>query len=197
MLDASTPAFDATATAVDKKDSPQNLTIDTFLSQRYAVSVALAKRALSQTSLNVQLDAHGLVHQSYIRIREAKSDLPGAPPQLVQYLKAAFRSILVDAIREHLSEKRGAGVEHLDYDEVYHDSAAAVQASQSEQKSNLNEVLSALEQTQPRLAKLVELRFFVGLSEVEIAKKLGVSERTVRRDWQKTCQALREMIRTG
>jgi RNA polymerase sigma factor (TIGR02999 family) len=90
-----------------------------------------------------------------------------------------LRNILIDDARRRKNLKRGGAVEKLVLDEGRD---FAIQAD--ERISNLHEALERLEQLDPRCAKVVELRFFGGLTEQEIASLLALSVPTVKRDWE-------------
>jgi RNA polymerase sigma factor (TIGR02999 family) len=89
-----------------------------------------------------------------------------------------MRQIIVDFARRRNAQRRGAGVHHLNVD----DREIAIQA-QAEQLLILNELLEGLEDVDSRLLQVVECRYFAGYSESETAEALGVSTRTVERDW--------------
>jgi RNA polymerase sigma factor (TIGR02999 family) len=93
----------------------------------------------------------------------------------------AMRRLLIDRAREHQALKRGAGQHPVEFDEAM---AVAADAA-SEELLALDEALSRLEKVDARLARVVELRFFGGLTDAEAAQVLGASERTLRRDWLK------------
>ena len=90
-----------------------------------------------------------------------------------------LRRILVDHARAHRAEKRGG-----DHIRVSLTSAKGSAESRDEYLLALDEALQQLSQLQPRAAQVVELRFFAGLTEEEIAEVLGVSAITVKRDWK-------------
>ena len=92
-----------------------------------------------------------------------------------------MRSVVVDFARKRQSERRGGEVAHVSLDTHVEQ---GVRAS-DEQTLRINEALQALQETDPRLVQVVEMRYFVGMTETEIAGALGVAERTVRRDWEK------------
>lgn len=92
----------------------------------------------------------------------------------------AMRQILVDAARERYALKRGAGIAP--------DTLSAAErqvGADDDQVLHVDEALARLQQLDPRLAQVVECRFFAGFTEQETGKALGITERTVRRDWLK------------
>jgi RNA polymerase sigma-70 factor (ECF subfamily) len=89
-----------------------------------------------------------------------------------------MRRILLDHARGHLRHKRGGPLQILPLDE-----ALAFSAERSEELVKLNEALERLSAIDPRQSKIVELRFFGGLSVEETSEILGISPKTVKRDW--------------
>jgi len=124
------------------------------------------------------LETTAVVHEAYLRLMH-NEELPWeSRGHLLATAALAMRRLLVDRARARLAIKRGGGVADVELDET-----EAVQAS--EELLALDEALVLLDRTSRRLAQVVELRFFGGLSEVEVSELLGVDERTVRRDWIK------------
>jgi RNA polymerase sigma factor (TIGR02999 family) len=92
-----------------------------------------------------------------------------------------MRSIIVDAVRAAGRERRGGGAEHVTLDTFI----AEGLAQPHEELLDIDRALDELARLEPRLAQVVEMRYFVGLTDAEIAEALGVTDRTVRRDWEK------------
>lgn len=101
-------------------------------------------------------------------------------PHFLRAAAIAMRQVLVDAARERYAAKRGGGLADLTLS-----IAERVPAGSDEELLHVDEALSRLQALEPRLAQVVECRFFAGYNEVETAEVLGTSERTVRRDWLK------------
>lgn len=91
----------------------------------------------------------------------------------------AMRRLLIDRAREHQALKRGGDLQRAEYDEA---TVVAADAASAELLA-LDEALDRLEQVDGQLARVVELRFFGGLELAEIGAVVGVTERTVKRDW--------------
>ncbi|MGJ8668444.1 MAG: ECF-type sigma factor [Oceanococcus sp.] len=98
---------------------------------------------------------------------------------------AAMRQVLVDSARASLAEKRGSGARALSLDDSGLGIMPADPADGAEHLLQINQHLEQLAQLSPRLAKVVECRFFSGYTDEETAQALDVTERTVRRDWLK------------
>jgi len=137
------------------------------------------------------LDTTALVHESYlrlVRLGELQFDDRRA---FFGYASQVMRSVIVDAARARLAERRGgADAQRLTL------STDLVQgvASDDEGIVQVHEALQQLEQADARAARMVELRYFGGYSDREIAETLDVTERTVQRDWEKAKMLLRAML---
>ena len=141
-------------------------------------------RRLARSYLQREREAHtlqptALVNEAYLRLVdqtqvawENRAHFFGIAAQLM-------RRILVDHARAHLAEKRGGPAVKIQLDEAHF-----MPAEKGDDLLALDEALLKLAETDSRMSRVVELRFFGGLSELEAAEVLGISERTVRRDWQ-------------
>jgi RNA polymerase sigma factor (TIGR02999 family) len=140
----------------------------------------LARARLRHGGRQTLLDTTALVHEAYLRMASA-----GLGEQerraLLAYAGRTMRSVIVDFARKRQADRRG-GHAHV---VTLTDGHADATPSAAGQVLQVHEALLALEAIDERLARVVELRYFVGLSEDEIASALGLSERTVRRDWEK------------
>ncbi len=144
----------------------------------YAELRRLAHHKLKGSALTL-LHTTALVHECYERMLQAGSIEARDSGQFLAYASRAMRSVLVDHARSRLTERRGGAVEHVELD------AAHEQPSKDEEIVKLHEALHELEARDAQLARVVEMRYFAGLTEKEIAVALGVTERTVRRYWEK------------
>lgn len=146
----------------------------------YARLRELARRARRDERKFDTLNTTALVHEVYLEV------FGGTPPAFPDrkaffgYIARAMQNLLIDRARHHLAQKRGGGVVPDALDEIQlRDDDSALQLTA------LDAALAVLQREQPRAAEVLRLRFFVGLSEQEIAGLLDVDVRTVRRDWQK------------
>lgn len=141
----------------------------------------LARSRLRQHQTMTLLDTTSLVHESYLRLVGAKALAVQDRQHFFAYAAQVMRSVIVDFARARQAERRGGDAAH-----VALDTAVGAQLAAPENDAlRVHEALQSLEQAEPRLAQVVELHYFGGLTEAEIAEVLGVSERTVRRDWDK------------
>ncbi|MBR7784671.1 ECF-type sigma factor, partial [Undibacterium luofuense] len=95
-----------------------------------------------------------------------------------------------DYVRKRQAQRNGGDVDHISLDEEL-----LISHPDTSELLRVNDALSELEQLAPRLAQLVELRYFAGLTEEEAAEFLGVARRTVQRDWLKARAWLYEALR--
>src|SRR5678815_5725087 len=103
-----------------------------------------------------------------------------------------MRSVIVDAVRERQAQRRGGDLSELTLDTQVADQLPSGGA----EVLHVHEALLALEQAEPRLAQVVEMRYFGGYTEIEIADALDLTERTVRRDWDKARMMLLALLQS-
>ncbi|MCC7287296.1 MAG: sigma-70 family RNA polymerase sigma factor [Burkholderiaceae bacterium] len=137
------------------------------------------------------LDTSALVHESYLRLvrqGELRFDDRRA---FFGYASQVMRSVIVDAARERMALRRGgADAQRLTLStDVAHGLAA-----DDEGIVRVHEALQVLHDADERAAQMVEMRYFGGYSDREIADALGVTERTVQRDWAKAQMLLRVVL---
>jgi len=137
----------------------------------------MAQHNLSRERPNHSLQATALVHEAYLRLTGQKEIDWQNRGHFLAVAARVMRRVLVDHARSVKSIKR-AGVK------VDLDSALVYSAEQSWQILALDDALTRLGEWDARQARIVEMRFFTGLSEEEIASLLGLSARTVKRDWR-------------
>jgi RNA polymerase sigma factor (TIGR02999 family) len=122
-----------------------------------------------------------LVHECYLRFAQARRLTPTDRPHFLAYSAQVMRSIIVDLARARRSERRGGAVQHQTLDTAVADAVAQPE----DQIIDVHEALQQLARLDPRLHQVAEMRYFGGLEDAEIAAVLGVTDRTVRRDWEK------------
>ncbi|MEW5740146.1 MAG: ECF-type sigma factor [Myxococcota bacterium] len=130
-----------------------------------------------------------LVHEAWLKLSSADFEINDREHYLAM-ASGAMRQIVVDAARARLSRKRGGQALHITWSE----DVAGGEAPDVDVLL-LEEALEKLEQVDARLAQVVQFRYFAGLTEEEIARLLGVTDRTVRRDWRKARAFLHHEIR--
>ena len=139
---------------------------------------------------NNTLQATALVHEVYVRLVEVTNVEWQARAQFFAMAAQMMRRILVDAARSRGSRRRGGIPLKVNLDE-----SAVLSPAGDRSILAVDEALTAFSQVAPRQAKVVELRYFGGLTEEEIVAALQISPRTVRRDWDLAKAWLRRELR--
>lgn len=139
----------------------------------------MAHGQLGREPSHVTLQTTALVHEAYLRLAEKTQVTARGRAYFFAAAAQAMHRVLVDRARRRRAQKRGSGQTHLSLDEnqiAVDDFAADL--------LDLDRVLDALAERNPRLAQVVECRFFGGMTIEETAEALGVSPRTVQNDWK-------------
>lgn len=164
---------------------------DILIEQFYDELRILARRALSRERQDHTLQATALVHELYVRLF-GQSDIEIKDRGHFFALAATvMRRILVDHARARLAERRGGGAAKTtlrDFSAATHPDTDIIAIDQA---------LHRLEDVDARKARVVELKFFVGLTESEIAEALGVGRATVERDWSFAKSWLQLQLESG
>jgi RNA polymerase sigma-70 factor, ECF subfamily len=153
--------------------------LDALIPLVYQELHRLARRALSKNSGSVTVQTTALVHEAYLRLIDVKNVSWQNRAHFYGVSANLMRNILVDFARQRLSQKRGGDVKRVELDE-----ALDFAPNKSADLVALDEVLNELAKLSERQARVVELKFFGGLTEEEICEVLKISPATVRRDWQ-------------
>ncbi len=138
------------------------------------------------------LSTTGLVHEAYLRLLDQDQLRARDRQEFFAIAGITMRRILVDSARRKKRLKRGGDAVKVDLDEA----VGWLSAAQAEEAEALDEALDRLAEHNSRASLIVHLRFFVGLTCDEIARLLGLTDRTVRRDWSLARAWLRREIRT-
>lgn len=159
-----------------------------------------ARRKLAAEPSGHTLSSTALVHEVYLRLVADRAAAVQDRGQFLALASRAMRRILVDHARRHHAIRRGGARVRVSLDptDVTEDGSAIqlqlAAAERSDQLIALDEALDRLNELDPRLARVVECRFFAGLDEQETGEALGVTDRTVRRDWVKARAWLLEAL---
>ncbi len=140
----------------------------------------IAARMFRRESDGHTLQPTALVNEVYLRLVDQRQVRWANRDQFFGVAGLLMRRILVDYAKGRQAAKRGSGVPHLPLDEAI--GVAAIQDNLD--WVALDEALSRLEELDPRQGRIVEMRFFTGLSHEEIAEVLGISVTTVKREWR-------------
>lgn len=142
----------------------------------YATLKRIASGQLRRERPGSTLDATSLVHETYLRLAGGVAVDWRDRNHFFAIAAIAMRRILVDRARARLAQKRDAG-------ELAITRYGSEEPLSPEEILDLDRALEKLQGAEPRLARVVEMRYFAGLENAEIGDVLGVSERTVKRDW--------------
>ena len=159
-------------------DPQLSQTAEALLPLLYSDLRRLARRTRWQFSAGETLQTTALVHEAYLKLRSSTGF--NDRQHFLRAAAIAMRHILVNLARDATAQKRGSGAVHVSLDE-----APEMPAESAGNLLEVDAALSRLRAVSERLADVVECRFFAGYSEEETAAALGVSDRTVRRDWIK------------
>ena len=133
-----------------------------------------------------------LVHESFLRLSQSGRLPIEDQRHFLAYASTVMRSVVVDFARANLTDKRGRGVAPVTLNT---DVVNATVASDTD-VIQIHDALDGLATLDQRLAKVVEMRYFGGLTDTEIADTLQLTVRTVQRDWEKARMLLRSMLNT-
>jgi RNA polymerase sigma factor (TIGR02999 family) len=153
---------------------------DALFSAAYGELHRLAHARLRDGGRNTVLDTTCLVHESYLRFERAGQLRAEDRRAFFAYASQVMRSVIVNSVRERIAQKRGGSARPLTL-------STQLGANVADGEESIMKVHEALElaKVEARLAQVVEMRYFGGYSEREMAETLGVTERTVQRDWEK------------
>ena len=163
---------------------------DAVFSALYEELHRMAKRELANRGGYVTLSATTLLHDAYLSISGREGTTFPDRNRFMGYASRVMRGIIIDYARSSQAQKRGGAFEitslKTDIGNVVADAG---------ELSRISEALDELAQLDDRLSRIVDLKFFCGFSFVEIAGMLGLSERTVQRDWEKARIYLHQRLR--
>jgi RNA polymerase sigma factor (TIGR02999 family) len=150
--------------------------VEVLLPLLYQELRSIARRERRRMPGGETLLTTALIHEAYLKL--ANNPLFSSRSDFLAITAVTVRHILIDRIRARMSVKRGSGKQPLELDE-----AMDFEVENPQEVLQVHEALQALAEVNPRLARVVECKFFAGFSEAETAEALGVSERTVQREW--------------
>ena len=148
----------------------------------------LARRQLGGRG-GATLNTNALVHEAYLKLSEGREQGIRNREQFLKVCSVVMRNVVIDSVRRRHAAKRGGKSVALTFNEELFDTE-----NQFEDLLALDEALTRLEAFDPMLARVVECRYFAGLTEPETAGALEIGERTVRRHWTKARALLHQML---
>ena len=172
-----TPQHEITQLLAEWSDGNQSA-LDELYPLVYEELHKLARRYMSRERKGHTLQTTALINEAYVRLVDQKNVHWANRSHFFAISAQIMRRILIDHARRHAYAKRGGGAQQVSLEEV-----AIVAREQSSEILRLDEALKILAKMDPRRCHVVELRYFGGLSNEEIAGVLKVSENTVTRDW--------------
>ncbi len=141
----------------------------------------MAHRRIRHLNDRALLDTTSLVHESYLKLIKTGSLSVENRHQFLAYAASVMRAVVVDFVRQSLSQQRGGGQVQV----TLNSNVFNALESPAEEILRLNEFLDVLKSVDQRLVSIVEMRYFAALENSEIAESLGITDRTVRRDLEK------------
>jgi RNA polymerase sigma factor (TIGR02999 family) len=167
--------------------------VDALYAAAYRDLRRLAHARLRGGNRPTVLDTTALVHEAYLRLSKGPAPLFPDRTRFLVYAGRVMRSVIVDLVRQRQTQRHGGAVQIVT---LTGDVADAVPAASGETTIlRVHEALEELDRIDPRMARVVEMRYFGGMSDGEIAAALGVTDRTVRRDWQQARLFLAEALK--
>jgi RNA polymerase sigma factor (TIGR02999 family) len=154
----------------------------------------LAQRELAKRGPHLTLGATTLLHEAYLDLADRHGTQFPVRARFMGYAAAVMRGLIIDYVRRRRAHKRGGQFEITALEADVDDPAAPADLGDL---GDLAEALGGLAAVDPRLAEVVDLKYFCGFSLVEIAAMRHVSERTVQRDWEKARLFLHQALRDG
>lgn len=161
---------------------------DALLAATYPELRRLARARLRGGGRCALVDTTSLVHEWYVRFAGGAGLDLADRVHFMRYVSRTMRALVIDFARRRLAARRGGGAPHLTL------GAGEAVADGAEEILRVHEALGDLAALDPRMAEVVELRYFGGLTHAEAADALGVNERTVRRDWERARLWLAEAL---
>ncbi len=154
----------------------------------------IAHRRLSRSARDGLIETTALVNECYMKFVARESLTPADRMHFLAYSATVMRSIVVDAARQARTDRRGGDAEQVTLDTAAIESLP--NASAAAEILDVHAALEELARIDARLARVVEMRYFGGMEDAEIAEALGLSTRTVTRDWDKARLLLAHALRT-
>ena len=149
----------------------------------------IASRQLAIREGGGTLSPTGLVHEAYLKLVDQQTVTWNDRAHFFALASVAMRHVLVDRAKARFAQKREGALQRvsLDSDQIPGD-------DQAQMMLDINDAVERLALLDPRLARVVECRFFAGLNDDETAEALGITRRTVQRDWGKARMLLRRAL---
>lgn len=178
---------------IERAQGGDRRALDELFAATYSDLQSLARARLRASPRVTVLDTTALVNESYLRLTSSGRLRPQDRAHFVRYAARAMRSVVVDFVRRRAAQRRGGDERRV---ELTTDVADSVPAGEQE-ILGVHDALESLAELDERAVSVVEMRYFGGMTDAEIGDALGVTERTVRRDWEKARVLLAEAMDSG
>lgn len=175
-------------------ETPVGSAVEQLVPLLYADLRRMARRERWRVGGGQTLQTTALVSEAYLKLRRSRGW--DSHQHFLHAAAVAMRQILVDHARAQLAAKRGGASIDLSLDDIG-EAADNLCIESNEDLLAINDALEKLAELNPRLVQVVECRYFAGYSELETATALGITDRTVRRDWIKAKAWLQRELSTG
>ncbi len=159
-----------------------------IFSQLYPDLRQLAHARVRRHASSALLDTTSVVHESYLRFLKAGQVRISDRAHFLAYAARVMRSVLVDFARESSAQGRAGREMLVEFD-------PSLMWPGETEVIRVHEALDELAAFSERLVRVVEMRYFAGMSEAEIGQALGLTDRTIRRDWEKARMILASKLR--
>jgi RNA polymerase sigma factor (TIGR02999 family) len=164
--------------------------IDSLFSASYDNLRRLARARLRARRSDTLLDTTGLVHEFYLRFARSECLDFQNRRHFMCYASRVMRSVIVDCVRKRQAVRRGCGGERVTLTTRIGECPAAAE----DEILRVHQAIDQIAKLDERMAQVVEMRYFAGMTDSEIADGLNVAARTVRRDWEKARLLLFEAL---
>lgn len=156
-------------------------TVDTHYELAYRELRSIARLRLRGGRRDTLIDTTALVHESYLRLAETGHLDLRDRVHFLGYAGQAMRSVIVDLVRRRQACRHGSAAPRVEIDpEIVCGTPPA-----EKEILRVHDALQDLAKVDPRMVRIVEMRYFAGMTEAEIAEALSITDRTVRREWEK------------
>lgn len=149
-----------------------------LLSEVYREMRLLAAHHMAGEASGITLQPTALVHEAWLRFSLSGIDAPYGSREFYSLISEAMRRILIESARRRLALKRGGGAEVLEFDETL-----CLSEPEAAALLGVEEALRSLEKIDAEAARIVQLRYFVGMKMDEVCEALGISRRSAERTW--------------
>jgi len=176
---------------IQKAREGDRAALDSIFQTLYPELRRIAHARLTRNLRDTLMDTTVLVHECFMKFANANRLAVQDRVHFLAYSTHVMRSIIVDLARASRAERRGGDAQHV----TLNTENAADAALPEDEIFEVDAALADLAKLDPRLARVVEMRYFGGMKDAEIAQVLGLTDRTVRRDWEKARLLLASALR--